>query len=62
MRVGAVTPRPAEASAREGPTELQRSARRAAPGELRSNFSFKIRKTSLPPSLGRFAGAITHNL
>jgi hypothetical protein len=40
MRVGAVTPRLAEAPAREGHRELYRSARRAAPRELRSNKTF----------------------
>jgi hypothetical protein len=37
MRVGAVTPRLAEAPARVGLQELQRSARRAAPRQFRSN-------------------------
>jgi len=41
MRVDAVTPRLAEAPAREGLLWLQRSARRAAPRQLRSNKTFQ---------------------
>jgi hypothetical protein len=47
MRVGAVTPRLAEAPAREGLLQLQCSARRAAPRQPRGDKAFQQR-TNIP--------------